>query len=181
MDFNKKVDFFDTVKPGDIITFRGETVLGKIIRWATMSNYNHSALYIGNQEIIEALSNGIVISDINERLDNSKEEVYIDRVKNFDTSKTDALIEYAKTFLNTKYDWIGLLGILTKYSVRRLGLDKWITFWGRNRIEDQRKLWCSEYVGLVFKKFGIVFVPEDTSYLTPNEIHDSSEIANIQF
>jgi len=181
MDFNKKINFFDKVKKGDIITCRGENNLGKIIRWITNSNYNHSALYIGEQEVIEALSNGIVISDINERLDNPKEEVYIDRVKNFDISKINELIDYSKTFLHTKYDWIGLLGIATKYIVRKCHLDKLITFWGRNKIENQRKLWCSEFCGVVFSKFNIKFTDDDTSYLTPNEIHSSSEIINIPF
>jgi len=181
MHFNKKADFFDTVKAGNVITFRGETILGKIIRWATMSNYNHSALYIGNKQIIEALSNGIVISDINERLNDSKEEVYIDRVKNFDVTKTDELIRYAKSYLHTKYDWIGLLGIFVKYGVRRLGLDKIITFFGKNKLENSRKLWCSEAVGVWFKNFGIMFTQEDTSYLTPNEIHYSPEVINIKY
>ena len=142
MDINKKISFFEKVKPGNVITCRGENILGKIIRFVTSSNFNHSCLYIGNQQVIEALSNGIVISNINERLDDPKEELYIDSAKNFDVTKTDELIEYAKTFLRTKYDWLGLLGIATKYTIRKCHMDKWITFWGRNKIENQRKLWC---------------------------------------
>ncbi len=181
MNINKKVSFFEKVKLGDVITCRGENNLGKVIRYITNSNQNHSALYIGNQEIIEALSNGIVISNINERLDNPKEEIYIDRVKNFDINKTEELIEFAKTFLHTKYDWIGLLGIATKYTIKKCDLDWLITFWGRNKIENQRKLWCSEAIGVWYARFGIKFTSDDTSYLTPGEIHNSPEIINISY
>lgn len=181
MDKARKLNFFLNVRAGDIISCRGEDIEGKVIRWVTQSNINHTALYIGNEQIIEALSDGIVISNINDRLDDPKQELWIDRVKALEPSQVQPLIDYAETFLHTKYDFIGLLGIFVKYIVRKWHWDNFITFWGKNKLEDQRKLWCSEYCQVVFLKFGIKFVNFDSSYVTPGNIHSSTAVINILY
>ena len=51
----------DELKTGDVLHCRGKSLLSKIIRWATKSEINHTALFIwiwGEPYIIDAQDNG---------------------------------------------------------------------------------------------------------------------------
>jgi hypothetical protein len=166
------MDIFSIIKPGDIISVRGEDKVGKIIRWVTESNINHTALYIGSELIIESgLGKGVRILPLSIYLKDRSKEIYVSRVSlPFDVSR---LIKLAYTYHGHKYDLFGQTGILLKYLVKKFNLGKLITFWGKNKAADYG-VWCSEFIGMLFLDQQIRFTNDDTSYLAPNEIFNST-------
>ncbi len=59
----------DDLKTGDVLHCRGKSLLSKIIRWATNSEINHTALFIwvwGEPYIIDAQDNGVNLKPFNE-------------------------------------------------------------------------------------------------------------------
>jgi len=179
MDKNKKESLLKTIKPGDLVFTRGESPIGKIIRWATESNLNHVAMYIGNGLLIEeTLGFNVRILPIEVYANDKDTEIYLGRVKEpFDV---DHLINYAKEFYGSRYDLIGLFGILAKCIVKKTGLEKLITFWGKNKIAGIG-MWCSEYMGVVFISVNIKFADMDTSYLSPADIYNSEKVNHINY
>jgi hypothetical protein len=164
-------------KIGDIVSVRSEDWIGRSIRWVTDSNVNHTALYIGNGLIIESdRGKGVQIIPLNTYLCDPTKEVYLSRVKaHFDPN---ALVELALQFHGEKYDLLGQVGILLKYLVKKAGLGKVITFFGKNKANNYG-IWCSEFIGILFLQQGIRFSDSDTSYLTPGEIFESDTLEQV--
>lgn len=54
----------DDLQPGDILLYRNgrKSIVSSLIRWWTRSPYSHAAIYLGNGEILEAISSGIKIN-----------------------------------------------------------------------------------------------------------------------
>jgi len=181
IDTRKNI-FFEKVKKGDIIATKTENWIGRIIRWVTSSNYNHIAIYIGDGKIIESQDGyGVRLHSVEQYLDHSSIEVFIFRSRRLSEKKADKMIEISKEFINEKYDLWGLIGILTKYLVKKVHLQDWITFWGENKIAHPRYFWCSEFVAHCFALVGITFVQFDATYIAPHEICDSQETVKINY
>ena len=170
-------DFIKNLLPGDLICVRAESIIGKIIRWTTESNVNHVGMYIGNGLMIEStLGVGVRILPITIYLDDPTIQVFVARVKT--TIDSNALIATAFTYFGSKYQILGQIGIAVKALVKKAGLSKYIAFWGTNKLNTDR-VWCSEYMGYVFKTQNIIFANEDPSYLTPGEVYASPAVNQI--
>lgn len=177
---DKKRSFLKAAQPGDIVGVRGEDWQGKIIRWVTDSEISHVALYIGNGLIIEStLGPGVRILPIDVYLSDQNKEVYLARIiEKFDANE---VIDYAYNFYGRKYDLLGQIGIMTKYLVKKVNLNKVITFWGKNKVNDEYGVWCSEFLGDIFAPKKIMFIDEDTTYLTPGEIFYSPIVNQVRY
>lgn len=164
--------FFDSARPGDIISIRTESWIGRTIRWVTSSNVNHVGMYIGNKLMIEStLGYGVRILPVEVYLKDSTCEVYLSRIqKQFDVQE---VLNFAYNFYGTRYDLFGQIGIFVKYMTKKIGLNRIITFFGKNRAE-YGGVWCSEFLGVVFSIVPFKFTNEDTSYLTPSEVFDNT-------
>ena len=170
-------EFIKKLLPGDLICIRGESIIGKVIRWTTESNVNHVGMYIGNGLMIEStLGSGVRILPITLYLADPATQVFIARVKV--PIDSDALIAKALTYFGSKYQLLGQIGILFKALVKKAGLSKYVTFWGTNKLNTDR-VWCSEYMGYVFGSQNISFAPEDPSYLSPGDVYNSPIVEHI--
>jgi hypothetical protein len=164
--------FFMAAQPGDIVSVRTEGWIGRIIRWVTSSNINHVGMYLGNGLMIEStLGYGVRIVPAEIYLNDPRCEVFLSRVpKRFDSRE---VIAFAYNFYGTRYDLWGQIGIFIKYMTKKVGWNRIITFWGKNKADDSG-LWCSEFIGVIFTTVPYKFTDEDTSYLTPSEVFDNS-------
>jgi cell wall-associated NlpC family hydrolase len=53
--------------PGDILLFRGESIISKMICWIDSSDVSHAGLYLGNNQVAEALivgNPGLNVNDL---------------------------------------------------------------------------------------------------------------------
>ena len=117
------------MKVGDAILFKGKGILGKIISFATRSEYTHCGCYIGNGEIVESDWGGVQVNNIEGRNDF---DVYTHNKANY-RQRRDAV----RWMLDQKgkgYDYRGLVGI---------GLSL-LRGCKRNKLDQKDKYWCSE-------------------------------------
>ena len=144
------------MNPGDILLFKGEDGMSKIIQWGTGSKYSHVAICV-NPEInlaIEAMAwkgvRGIDIRKI-------KEEYDVFRVKGGVSYNLSGAVSYLVDKLNTRYDFLGVvfLGILKLLSKIGLPLkDK------ANRWQKEKDYFCSELCYEAFLFAGLDIVPD---------------------
>jgi len=174
MEKSKRENIVKTVTHGDLIFIKSSGWIGKIIRWVTSSNINHIAFYIGNGLIIEStLGHGVRILPLDVYLDDPESDVSIGKVKEVFDAWT--VILHAYTFYGQKYDLFGQIGILLRYLVKKAHLGWLITFFGKNRI-NQSGVWCSEFIGAIFRSVNITFNDMDITYYSPSDIYNSEKI-----
>ena len=170
------------LEPGDVINVRSESALGKAIRWFTKSNVNHSAIYIGNGLLLEAVTI-IAIQSVNEYINDSTQEIYCVKANGVTTAQKQQIVNWAITNLATGifYGVNGIWGLAFRFLIQnywwRLNfLFKWS---GKNPLAPSHNYWCSETVGLIYQQIGFKFTNEDITWLTPGEIWTSPNVTQV--
>lgn len=140
----------------DLIFYKGNNVLGRLIRWITNSPYSHVAMYLGDNHIVEAnYFNTLRVKHL--KYKRHQYDVY--RVKDLNNEHYCKIDEYIKIHVNSKYDYRELLRILFPFM----------------RIKDNlSKLICSEFIYDCFNYAGICLLDNDIT--TPNDLSGSKEI-----
>ena len=177
-----KQQVISRLEPGDVINVRSETALGKGIRWFTKSNVNHSAIYIGNGLLLEAVYQ-IGIMSVNEYTMDAGAEIYCVKPKGVTTAQKQQIVDWAIANLATGifYGVNGIWGLAFRFLIQnywwRLGfLFKWS---GKNPLAPSHNYWCSETVGLIYQQIGFKFTDEDITWLTPGEIWTSTNVIQV--
>lgn len=134
------------LKTGDILHCRRETILSKIIRWFTRSDFaNHTAIVIecwGQIYVVDAQKDGVNPRPLRAWLDTYKYDVIVARTK---VGPKDLNAMSIRAFMkvgNTGYDFKSLL---LKYP--------WWTITGKwkKEADPEEKMFCSEYVAWVWQ------------------------------
>jgi len=174
MEKPKKKKLVNTITHGDLVFVKSEGLIGKVIRWVTSSNINHVAFYIGNGLVIEStLGHGVRILPLDVYLDELGADVFLGRP--IDAFDAWAVILSSYTYYGVKYDLWGQIGILLRHIVRKTGLQRLITFFGKNRI-NQTGFWCSEFIAVIFRSVNIKFINMDDTYISPSDIYNSDKV-----
>lgn len=173
MDSDKIKHIFDILKPGDIIFTCATSFTAKTVRFITNGQVSHCAIYIGNGQIIEAqLGVKVRTYDLINYLNDPTTPVYYGILNNRDENQISEAISTAKSFLGRSYDLIGQIGVLVKILTIKLGLSKWINFYGKNIVDNNHEFWCSELVAYCFGNITTV----DFRYATPEDIAMSTKL-----
>jgi hypothetical protein len=149
----KKLQAYHSHRPamqtGDLLVWKSDNVVGRLIRKLTHAQVNHAGLIIRFQQYdqdrvytLEALDSGIVLRALSERVKNHKGRAWWYPLKE----------EYSKARSNVGRTALCYVGV--KYDFRSLFRQAM----ARASVEASR-LFCSEYVYLVWRDAGIV--PED--------------------
>ncbi len=135
----------DDLKTGDVLHCRGKSLLSKIIRWATNSEINHTALFIwvwGEPYIIDAQDNGVNLKPFNEWIEKYNYNFIIQRRPKAIAEKKIAVKALSKVGL-TAYDFEGL--------VIKQPIELLTGSWNKkNGTHEQDRMYCSEYVAWVY-------------------------------
>ncbi len=158
------------MKSGDILLFRGEKGISKIIAWGTGSLYSHSAICVNSEMnlAIESIAGwGVRARDI--RQIKAKYDVF--RVKGeygFDLNK---VISFLISNLNRKYDWAGVfyLGLLKLFRLKKLA-NKW---------QKNRDYFCFELTYLAFKAGGLKLVPKKAGIVSGKDLSESEIVEKV--
>ena len=178
-----KAELIKKCHKGDIIGVRSETLIGKAIRFFT-GNVNHSAILIDSEKglLMEAALSGVHIMHVNEYIIPDSEEIYPCAVIGMsDTDKSSLIDEVVSIYCSgEKYDVLGIVGLAFRFSIQRYWwrLCKYIN-WDRNKLANSNKVWCSELIAAIYLRKNIKFTEESITYLTPNEIYNSSAVTKI--
>jgi len=132
-------------KTGDVLHCRGKSLLSRIIRWATKSQINHTALFIwiwGEPYIIDAQDNGVNVKPFGEWVKEYNYNFVAMRRPRVIAEKKIATKAMSKVGL-TAYDFEGLI---LKQPIELL-TGKWNK---KPSNKEQDKMYCSEFVSWVY-------------------------------
>lgn len=142
METTDKLTKYHALRPamgtGDVLEFASDTLLGKLIRWKTGHDVNHTSMIIRFQQydtdrvfLLEALEHGIVLNLLSKRLREFSGKVFwLPLAEQFD-AKRRWIGQSALKYVGVKYDYDSILKQLV----------------GRVSVEAHR-LFCSEFVYL---------------------------------
>lgn len=131
------------LKTGDVLHCAGKRLISKMIRWATKSEFNHTALYIeiwGQPYIIDAQENGVNVKPFDQWQKEYGYDYIVTRPPFEVDEKRTAVKAMSKVGL-TAYDFEGLI---IKQPIELL-TGKW-----KKKKDEQHKMYCSEFVAWVY-------------------------------
>ena len=134
-----------TLKTGDVLHCAGKRLISKLIRWATKSKFNHTALFIeiwGQPYIIDAQENGVNVKTF-EQWVKEYDYKYIVTRPPFEIDTKELSLKAMSKVGTTAYDFEGLL---IKQPVELI-TGKWKK---KKGTREQNKMYCSEYVAWVY-------------------------------
>lgn len=160
------------MNPGDILLFKGEDGISKLIAWGTDSEYSHVAVCVAPEMnlAIEAITRGGVRARDIRKI---KREYVVYRIKEGQSYNMDKTISYLVEKLNNRYDYFGVffLGILKLLSKIAFPFKNVANKW-----QKDRDYFCSE---LCYEAFdiggGLDIVPqiEEADITSPGDIAKS--------
>jgi len=132
----------DDMRTGDLLQWRSPSIIGRLIRWKTGSNVNHSSMVIRLKEYegrerrrwtTEALEHGTVLNLLSRRLNDFDGECWWYPLKDEWNEKRGEVGERSVYFIGIKYDYKSLFAqLFSKVSA------------------DARRLFCSEYCYIAY-------------------------------
>ena len=130
------------IKSADMLEFSSDSVIGKVIRWRTGKDVNHSSLVFkfGELYTLEALGNGIDLHLLKDRIDKFRGRVYWYPLHDYLDEYRDDIMKWALMQIDKMYDYESLVANL----------------FGRVSI-DGRLYFCSEYVFVAYKSVGLAY------------------------
>ena len=150
-----------------ICTARSKTTYGKLIRWLTDSEYNHTFIayeceLFGGWEAVEVDAKGVNKIPLNKVLKGYTEVIA------YRSIHTDLSIglKKNKNAIGKKYDWLGIFGFAKEIIISKLFGKKTKNYW-----QSKNRLFCSEYVSKVLEDseaYG--FEKVDNALMNPEDI-----------
>ena len=160
------------MKPGDILLFKGEDGISKLIAWGTNSKYSHVAVCVSIEMnlAIEAITRGGIRARDTREI---KEEYDVYRIKEGHSYDFNKSISYLVSKLNGKYDYFGVifLGLLKLLSKVGIPLKDAANNW-----QKDRDYFCSELCYEAFISAGLDIVPDidEAAITSPGDIAKSA-------
>ncbi|MNF65000.1 hypothetical protein D3C84_467500 [compost metagenome] len=130
---------------GDIVFFKGQTWISKIISKLTGSPYTHVGIVLSDNKILEA--NRFIKTRIRSIKDS---EIYIVMRCNLTEEQKKLIYTNSHNFIGIGYDYLEIAEWFFKLS---------INYKGYGFVNNANRVYCSELIDLVFKSAGIDLVP----------------------
>ena len=176
---DKKTLTVADLKPADVLLSTATGAVSSVIRFGTSSRYSHSALYVGNGRVIEAIERGVVDRHLDEALQASV-VVELYRPMGIKPAQAQAVIVYAKTQEKKPYDYKGVAA--TSHNGSKGKVLCWASgaacqlLDGMNRQDSEVAFYCSELIAHAFFKAGYPLAATPYSS-TPQSIAESKGLA----
>ena len=136
------------MKSADMLEFVSDSIIGKLIRWKTGKDVNHTSLLLRLNEFrgladrvftLESLGSGIELHLLSERIGSFKGSIYWYQLKpEYDKYRKD-ISAWALKQIDKKYDYPGLFANL----------------FGKVNL-DSKLYFCSEFVHTAYKEVGLI-------------------------
>lgn len=158
------MDTTPNIQPGDFILVKTHHFVSKLIRFGQRdygepyASFNHVAVYVGNGEIVEALTHGVVLSPADKypaadvriiSADRPQEEPHTPR------ERANA-VSFARSCVGESYGWATIAAIALK-----------VLFKGKWQFGVQGTSICSGLDACSLQRLGMNWNPYDPAELTP--------------
>lgn len=131
---------------GDIVFFKGESLISKIISKLTKSPYTHVAVVIMNEVILE--SDRFIETRLRPLHD---DEIYTIMRCELNSAQKEMIIANSINFIGKKYDYLQIAKWFFKLT---------FNFDGKGLVNNANRVYCSELVDILFKSVGIDLLPD---------------------
>lgn len=171
----------ESLLPGDVILtahneFERNSLCIKIAnffyRGLKDKDWTHSALYIGEGQIVEACPDGVKTSDLKQKYIDNNYQVLVLRHKNASKQALKATVDFCKTQSGDKYDWLGLTYFLL-YNFMPVQLHFLLEddlIWSWFRVSNS--YFCSELVSTGFEEANIYCFEEKPYKIMPVDFYN---------
>jgi hypothetical protein len=141
----------EKIRNGDVLMYRGKSVVSRMIQWVTRSRYSHAGLaawWNDRLMVLEAVGKGVVVTPLSSNVRN-----YFGTVEWFTCAEPLSghqramIVEFAQRELGKEYaQWYALtLGLRILFQKDR---DR------RDALRRERRLFCSHYVAETYNAIG---------------------------
>lgn len=148
---------------GAFFVQRGYGTFGAVIRFVTRSDVNHAGIYVGDGKIVEALSDGMVVSPV------PTDGVTWSRMVLTDKQRR-CIVDEAYKLVGIPYGWLDVFCIgLLQYGVRLPSVYR--------RVRRQEYLFCSQAVDRAYLLAGVHLFNDGRASqdVTPGDLHNLIE------
>lgn len=157
----------ESVQPGDVVFYKPDGIIGKIISLITKSPYSHVALAIDSNTILE--SNRFIKTRL-ANINSSKVVHHVFRLKGVTEVQQQKIVEHALTTLGTEYDYLQIAGLFFRYVLCL----NYLTF------NSYNKFICSENIDYAFLMSSIPRKNyEHTLDISPQELLEDYDLYRV--
>jgi cell wall-associated NlpC family hydrolase len=169
------------LRPADILVTTGRSFISGAIRTATGTDYSHTILYIGDNKVIEAISEGVIERDLSKPLGEATLAVALRR-RHMTTTTKQSVVQSAKDFKGKPYDYIGAAGAGFSHNRGKLAFvlspapSVALYIAAKVNASDEnkdKKFFCSELAARCFELAGMPITDGDPSFTTPRGVRVS--------
>lgn len=159
---------------GDIIVSTTGAAISDAIRAVTDSSVSHAILYIGGQQVVEAIKSGVELRTLATAIKDATLAVAY-RKPGLSSVQALRVRDFAGMHLGKGYDYTGILGQAGFQLDRRVLCDadiRCIRRAGNNNMWMERKdrFFCSELVLAAFKYGGVPLNQKPPSWSSPDDV-----------
>lgn len=163
--------FRQQMQDGDVLLFKGQSWLSKIIKWRTKSAYSHAGIVVWWSDrlmVLEAVGKGVLARPISYNLNHYEGDINYYRpteTLSAETRKNMAL--FAQEQLGKEYATKRLVGFFFKLLFNR-------PLESQDKKEAAGRYFCSEYVADIYSKNGLdLDIERGTAYTSPDRLANS--------
>lgn len=151
------------LQTGDIVLYRSNSLLSRLIRFFTMSEFSHAELIVKNwgyDELTGSVSIGVRGTDFYRYSKGKHISIvrHFDNRDGIDSNEERRIAQRANFMKGVKYDFLSLLWFQPIFQI----INRWN---GRTKEKAENRMYCSEYVAWVYElESWWNYIPADLYY-----------------
>ncbi len=167
----KEIQYDDArsrIRNGDVLLYKGQGIISRLIRWITRSDYSHAGLAVWWNErlmVMEAVGKGVVVTPLSSNIGHYNGDVdWFWCTKEISEEDRTRLVQRAQEELGKRFARCGMLLVGLCLALKQ-PLDKDDTFY------TSRRFFCSFYVAAAYNSIGLDLRKDRSDgFTTPDDI-----------
>lgn len=156
------------MQDGDVLMFKGQSWLSKIIKWRTQSDYSHAGIVVWWNDrlmVLEAIGQGVLARPISYNLNHYSGDIeYFRPSREIATETRTLMAQFAQAQLGKKYASRRLVGFFFKLLFNR-------PMQSHDNESAAGRYFCSEYVADIYAKHGLdLDIERSSGYTSPDRL-----------
>ena len=172
-----KTEIQPILAAGDCILVDSNSFISDGIEWFENGKVSHVAVYIGNNEIVEATETGVKRNKVNKYY-SKKYNWCVRRIKGLTADQSQKIVTSALSLVGKPYDFLQFIGLAIFYLVKKLTGKKY--YWLIGQSGDDMMI-CSEVFVKATRDAGIeLFGGIDAKSITPQDLLENNNLVTIK-